>query len=35
MQQIKREAKLLKENKVIEMIKENKNNFDKFVRNKT
>ena len=27
MQQIKREAKLLKENKVIEMIKENKINF--------
>ena len=32
---IKREAKMLEECKVIERIKENKNNFYKFVSNKT
>ena len=32
---IKREAKMLEESKVIKTIKENKNNFYKFVRNKT
>ena len=32
---IKREAKMLEECKVIERIKENKNNFFKFVRSKT
>ena len=31
----KREAKILKESKAIERIKINKNNFYKFVRNKT
>ena len=32
---IKRETKMLEECKVIERIKENKNNFCKFVRSKT
>ena len=31
---IKREAKMLEESKVNERIRENKNNFYKFVRNK-
>ena len=32
---IKRKAKMLEESQVIERIKENKNNFYKFVRSKT
>ena len=32
---IKKEAKMLEECKVIERIKENKNNFYKFIRSKT
>ena len=31
---IKSKAKMLEESKIIECIKENKNNFYKFVRNK-